>query len=391
MHIRLKNWMMPLLFILFIPLSWAACAVGSVYRWIIILLFGFSMIKNKAKIRVEKMSQPILLAMSALVAFSVLSTIWSKSVADGIKNSLTFFVMLLVALVFVSGNYGEKTISKTLDICWIIVGITSACLFIFGDRAHVGIYGSRTTLQILGTRTDPNEFAGLFAIPIAVNVYCLFHSTGKKKTINMLAMLIEIYAVILSGSRGAMVSCMISIFFSSIISVKMTFKNIFTVIVVASVLIFVFVWVLLPLVPGDVIERMSIQVLVADGGGGRKTIWTSALDQYLNGNIFRILFGYGANGLIAQGERGETGTMHNYYLQILTNYGLIGIALYLNLLWKSICKFWRCNRKYAAGLIAMAALSFTLTTSPNYKPLWILMMMAMIPEKNLLEMEEELK
>lgn len=389
MYDEIGNRMLTLLFVLCLPLSWAASAIGSIYRWITIAIFCLFIIRSRANVRVEKMSQPMLLAMSALVAFSILSMIWGKSISDGIKMSLSFFVMFFVAIVFASNNYGKEMLGKKFDQCWIIVGIVSACLFIFGDRAQVGIYGSRTTLQILGTRTDPNEFAGLFAIPIAINVYYIFGLNKKKKAINVLAMLIEIYAVVLSGSRGALVACAMSIFVTIVICVKMTLGNILAIVAAISILIFVFFHYLLPLVPEDVIERMNIQVLLADGGGGRKVIWKSALDQYLNGNIFRILFGYGANGLIAQGERGATGAMHNYYLQLLTNYGVIGLSLYLNLFWKSIRKFWHCNRKYVAGLIAMAVLSLTLTTSPNYKPLWILMMMAMVPERNLSEMEED--
>lgn len=388
MYIKMKNEMLPLLFIFCLPLSWAASAIGSIYRWLTIVLFSLYMIKSRARIIIYRNSRQMIFAMSILASFVMLGTIWGRSIYDGIKSSLSFFIMFLIALVFASDIYGEKTLSIKFDQSWIIVGIVSACLFIFGDRAQVGIYGSRTTLQILGTRTDPNEFAGIFAIPISINIYNLFRTKGNKKTISVLALLIEIYAVILSGSRGAMISCTISVITTFAMCVKINLKNVAACVIAIAILALIFAQYLLPLVPVDVLKRMSIQALLNDGGGGRQAIWSSALDQYLNGNVFRMLFGYGANGLLAQGERGQTGAMHNYYLQLLTNYGLIGLGLYLNLLWMSVRKFWHCNRKYVAGLIAMATLSFTLTTSPNYKPLWILMMMAMIPEKNLIEMEE---
>lgn len=391
MYTNTRNEILPVLFILCLPLSWAASAIGSIYRWITIALFGLYVVKNRVKIKIYRKSRPMLIAMSVLVAFVMLSIIWGRSASDGITSILSFVTMLLIALLFASDVYGEKTLDIKLDQSWIAVGIVSACLFIFGDRAQVGIYGSRTTLQILGTRTDPNEFAGIFAVPISVNIYHLFRERGNKKIINVFALMIEMYAVILSGSRGAMVSCAISTVTTLALCVRITLKNVIVSLIAITILVLVFAQYLLPLVPVDVLKRMSIQVLLNDGGGGRRAIWFSALDQYINGDALRMLFGYGANGLLAQGERGQTGAMHNYYLQVLTNYGLIGLGLYLNLLWMSLRKFWHCNRKYVAGLIAMAALSFTLTTSPNYKPLWILMMMAMIPEKNLIEMEERSK
>lgn len=388
MCIETKAWI-PLLFVLCLPLSWAASAIGSVYRWITLLVFFFCIVKNKAKIRIAKTSMPIFLAMSFMVGFSVFSMIWGTSISEGIKGALSFILMYLVAIVFVSFDYGKSRLSERLDQFWIAVGIISACLFIFGDRAKIGLYGSRTSLRILGTSTDPNEFAGLFAVPLAVNVYYAFTAKGRKRIINILAMAVEMFVVLLSGSRGAMIACIISMTLTILFCIQMSIKNILILSIVVLLLAVVFARYVLPLVPADILVRMKLQTILNDGGGGRSTIWESALEQYWNGNVFRILFGYGANGLIAVGERGATGTMHNYYLQVLTNFGLVGLGIYLNLFWKAVRRFWICNRKYVPGLIAMAALSLTLTTTPNYKPIWILLMTAMIPQSNLAEMEKD--
>lgn len=381
---EIKKWM-PLLLVLCLPLSWAASAIGSVYRWITLILFGYYLIKSRAKIKIDKSSKSVLISMCILVSYSVLSMMWGKFLDESLKSAFSFLLMFIVAIIFSSYNYGEKTLSNKLDQLWIIVGIISAILFVFGERAKIGEYGSRTSLKILGTNTDPNEFAGLFAITLAVNIYYIFNSKGAKRNISIMAMIAGIYSVLLSGSRGAMIACIISLFLTVLFCTRVSPIKFFSFLVVSVLIGIVFVKYLLPLVPADVIARMDLRMLLADGGGGRSVLWKNGIEQYLNSNIFRILFGYGANGLLIFGERGVTGAMHNYYLQVLTNFGLVGLCLYFNLLWNVLRKFWKDNRKYMPALIAMMVLSATLTTTPNYKPLWILLMTAMIPKKNLID------
>lgn len=385
---ELKKWM-PLLLVLFLPLSWAASSIGSVYRWITLILFGYFLIKNRAKIKIEKSSKSILMPMFFLVIYSVFSIVWGKSLDESFKSAFSFLLIFIVAIIFSSYNYGEKSLSSKLDQLWIIAGIISSILFIFGERAEIGEYGSRTSLRILGTNTDPNEFAGLFAITIAVCVYHIFNSKGTRRNISIIALVLGTYSVLLSGSRGALIACVISAFFTVVFCTHVTPKSFITFSIVVVLMGVVIAKYLLPLVPADVIARMDLRMLANDGGGGRALLWKSGLEQYLNSNVFRILFGYGANGLMIIGERGITGAMHNYYLQMLTNFGLIGLFLYLNLLRKILQRFWICNRKFVPALLGMMVLSATLTTTPNYKPLWILMMTALIPKKNLMNKRED--
>lgn len=375
----------PLLLVLCLPLSWAASAIGSIYRWITLALFGYYILENKAKVKIDESSKTVLISMCALVTYILFSIGWGNSLAESLKSALGFLLMFFVGVVFSSYNYGEVTLCSKLDQIWTIVGIISSILFIFGDRAIIGEYGSRTSLRILGTNTDPNEFAGLFAITLAVNTYYVFNSKGIKRSINFMAMIAGIYSVLLSGSRGAMIACSISILLTLLFCVHASFKSIFSICIIAVLLGMVFVKYLLPLVPTDVVARLDLRMIFADGGGGRSVLWESGIEKYLNSNLFRMLFGYGANGMLITGERGVTGAMHNYYLQLLTNFGLIGFSLYLCLLWNILRKFWGENRKYASALIAMMVLSATLTTTPNYKPLWILMMTSMIPTDNFMD------
>lgn len=375
----------PLLFILFLPLSWAASPIGSVYRWVILGLFIFHIVRNGTILRIDRTALHVFLAMSCLSAYMILNVTWGKSLGESVRNAMGFLLMYLVSIVFSSYHYGQTRLRRKLDRCWIVVGIICSILFLFGDRAKIGEYGSRTSLRILGTNTDPNEFAGMFSVIVAINIYYILNSKGRERFVNVVAVVVELYVVLLSGSRGAMLACAFSIGASVLLFIQKKPGKIFLFVIGAILVLGLFSRFLIPHIPLDIIKRMSIHTLFADGGGGRSTIWGNALRDLFSGNPLRILFGYGANGLIVNGERGATATMHNYYLQLLTNFGIVGLCIYMFLLGSVACRFWRINRKYVPGLLAMAVLALTLTTSPNYKPMWILMMTALIPQDNLIE------
>ena len=378
MFINYKNWE-PLLLVLFLPLSWAASFAVSIYRWIILLLFAYYLIKYRFKIKIDILSKTLTLSLVIFVIYVVLSLFWGTELNEGFTSVFGFILIVMVSIIFSSYGSGAVIQDNKLDQVWIMVGIISGILFVFGDRAKIGEYGSRTSLRILGTSTDPNEFAGLFVISSAICIYHIINSKGIKKYISIIAFALGIYSVLLSGSRGAMISCAISIIMTVFFCTKVSFKKIITFLIISIIGVLFFMKYLIPLVPVDVIERLDLSMLLKDGGSGRSVLWKSGLDQYFGGNVFRIIFGYGANGLLVVGERGTTTTMHNYYLQVLINFGIVGLILYLTLLWNIFKRYWKYNRKYACALFSMAVLSVTLTTTPNYKPLWILMMMAFIP------------
>ena len=140
---------------------------------------------------------------------------------------------------------------------------------------------------------------------------------------------------------------------------------------------------IVPFIPEDLIERFSIDALTEDNGGGRLQIWKNGFEKYINGNAFNIAFGYGYGGVDVLGERLVTNIMHNQFLQVLFNYGLIGFVLYLWCLFNCFNNIIKNNPKYLGAFIGMLALSMTITTPPSYKPFWVLLLMAFVSDGNL--------
>ena len=70
--------------------------------------------------------------------------------------------------------------------------------------------------------------------------------------------------------------------------------------------------------------------------------------------------------------------MHNQYIQQLTNFGIIGLLLYIYLLTKTHTAIKYHNLKYLGAFWGMVLMGLTLSMSSSYKPLWILLMMAFV-------------
>ena len=68
-------------------------------------------------------------------------------------------------------------------------------------------------------------------------------------------------------------------------------------------------------------------------------------------------------------------TMHNQLIQQLSNYGIVGLVLYLILIYKSYKSIKLNCPRYMGAFIGMLVMSLTITMSVAYKLLWILLLM----------------
>ena len=373
-----KKCLIPLLFIMFIPLSWAVFIVGSVYRNITIILAVLFVISVKGKLGLTKANSGTLIIWTVYVLYTVVSLAWSTDSARAINNCMGMVLVYVIVLIFANVDT-NKIDTKYYDLAWIFVGILCAMFFMFGSIEQVDQYGERETLVILGNKTDPNEFAGTFSVTAAINMYYVLK--GKKlwiKLINVVLMVLQLYVILSCGSRGALIAAIVSIVATIIVFFKPTLGYIFGTIllVVASILAIQFI--VLPQISGEVADRFSIQSILSDGGSGRSSIWKSGLTQFFDGDAWRILFGFGYGGVVAEGMYDATATMHNQFVQIFVNYGIVGFILYIALLARCLFLLMKYNKRYVGGFIGMMALSMTLSLPPTYKPFWVLLTMAFI-------------
>lgn len=361
-------------YIAFLPLSWAAFFFGSFYRiWTIFSLLMFLLL-GRGSAAMQPANTRLVKAWMIFSLYSVVSVLWAENSGSAFTEALGMALLCIAAFIFATCNIENP--EKLLDNAWITAGIICLLLFFWGERE---IVGDRETLIILGTPTDHNEFAGVFVVPIALKAHRLMKpkSTGLKIAY-ILLILMEFYAILLTGSRGALLAAIIAVAITALTSRKVSFKYFVTALVLLLFVVYLINSFVLPLIPETVLDRFSVEAVEASGGSGRAEIWEEAWGKISQGSLLRLFFGYGSGAELVIDHLGNARVMHNQLLQMLANYGIVGLVLYLRLTWVCFGNLLRRNSRYIGGFCGMMVLSMTLSMSPSYKPLWILLIMAFL-------------
>ena len=133
----------------------------------------------------------------------------------------------------------------------------------------------------------------------------------------------------------------------------------------------------MPKLPSDLLMRFSVDSLRESQGSDRLTIWVNSLSFWKDEGILRQFFGVGGFGLVSIRH-----TMHNQFLQMLLDFGIVGLILYLVLIINIAIQMCRNHREYLGAFVGMLILSMTLTLGPSYKPFWIMLMMVLVCSAN---------
>ena len=370
--IRLNRALLIYAFVIALPFSWASFAVGSIYRAVTLLLFVLFIFGSKFTISYSKEKESLFFSWILYLGYSIVTMFWAVNREAAVTNSMSLILLGFIVTVFFSTELSQKE-EDIVDKCWIIAGIVCIVLYVFGDKTAVGEYGSRTSMMIMGTATDPNEFASVFIVPLSLIMFNILNKKGSK-SFQLVIMLLALYCVLMSGSRGALFATFIALLVTLIQSGKVNVK---TVIIIGIACLLVFAITLryiIPMIPDDVLTRMSLKALLKDGGSGRGDLWTDAMRKIWSGSEIRMILGYGQYGLTV-GTKGVSQTMHNQFIQQLSNYGIVGLLFYILLIYRSYKSIKVNCPRYIGAFCGMIFMSFTITMSVAYKLLWVLLLM----------------
>ena len=213
---------------------------------------------------------------------------------------------------------------------------------------------------------DPNEWCASLIVPIAACTYYVFKIKGIWKRVVLIGMeLFVFYTILLTGSRGGLLSNAVVVLFVSLRAMKASRKAMIAVPVFAAIAAFAFFKWILPNVSATLMERFALDMIVETGGGGRTEAWTFAVNKIFS-NPLRTIFGYGFYG--AKGYY----CAHNQMLQALMDSGVIGFSLYIAML----CQIHK--RAKANGEIALASFwgvqtaLLTLSAYAYFKMVWMI-------------------
>lgn len=310
------------------------------------------------------------------VIFGLFFLINDISVTQTKDMLLTYLVMMIISIRV----YNEEEI-ELIESTWILVGVICTALAFTSSQA-LNEFENRVVVYILGFPEDPNQFCAYFIMPAMI---CMKRIVEKRKLtpFYLLLMLMIIYAVMKTGSRGGLVGVLLGIFACIILAVRSPKAKI-AIIITAVFAAVIVVTVVFPLLPEDVQLRYSMQSIAENNGAGRFDIW-KYLVNYAFENPDRLIHGSGllstydilANANVVE----HAGAAHNQFVQVLVDQGLLGLMLFIALIFTCFFRNWIKRPYYACAFAAVMVFSLSLTLY-IFKPyINIIIMCALSSEK----------
>lgn len=250
-----------------------------------------------------------------------------------INSHIGMLMLLFVFGTITPSDYLIDSIILTELVGSAIIGVLS----LFFKHPYHGTVSERQVLFIFGQEADPNNQAAFLLVGIAVALYYIF----KKKhiAISCVTILINAYSCFLTGSRGGFLGmlCIGLIFiFACIREYRLkSLKWIAATVIIVSIIYIVTVNYL----PKDISERV-FGFKSYEGGSDRDVIWSNAWELFSSDANFLFGAGWGAY----YGYNGLYFAVHNTFLSVLCDVGILGFLLFFipitimgGRLWKARC------------------------------------------------------
>ena len=322
------------------------------------LYFVVTMILSNRKLQINGVHLALL-----VYTFSAISALFLNASADSV-DYVTGYILnaaLYICLSVIPYNKAELELMENVQIVLLVI-LNALTLFSNGTQAD------RTTLMIMGQTSDPNYFVGFFIFPLVIALKQFV--VGKHRFLYLLLIGTTLYSVFLSGSRGGFLAVAVTIAgFAFLYPSNLTKRIVFLVGGMAFLLV---VWtVLKPILPENIVERMSIEAVVESGGTGRADIWLSMIREIVD-QPEKILLGRGINAMHRIFVLGVWSDVvaHNQVIQITYNQGIVGA---LSFLFLTGISFFRCVKRrktVSIAILGMMALSVSLSFNQTTRTFW---------------------
>lgn len=343
---------------------------------IVLLLIQHQELKNRFRIHY---ALPVLFYFGYLF-FGLCSLLWTSSFSDSLLQLLMDVEGFVFAFLFIKTWIQNYEITKfpldriiAVSISIIVTGFIIGMIFnpdLFYRRTHGG-----EEARLGGFIINPNELGLLIVIGIAATITG-WKSAGKK-SVSVLAIVISLYAIVLTGSRSSMIAMVLVIFFfiMQTNNIKIRVATLLSVLVAIPYIIKSVI-----IKQGNVEEVMNMT--------GRIPFWKDLLsinfprEPFLGYGYMRIDYTDKFESINAY-----AGAMtHNTFLQALMGLGLVGLTIVLGQLALTVYTIFKTTHAYKrrlsiAILIPLLINSFTefgIFGETNYGILFYLMIVFMV-------------
>lgn len=343
---------------------------GSALRYIALIPIIVSF-PNAKNIRVGKYLKRIIV----YYLFAIISICWTINFEESANTAIAFSSLILLFYSAVSQDYKNEEYDYLLKCLLFSSRLSLFVSWLFGKYSD-----GRLIVQDGIINEDPNYLCAYFYFGIGYCVCKIFTLKRKKEnTFYIAELLLYIYTIFATGSRGGLLGALIvaAIIFVKSANIK-NVKGLISLVITLCVL-YVLVGKVTSEVDQDAMDRFTIEAITESDGSGRYEIWEDAYNAFLSYDPIHTLVGHGmgASRSVARLYNfNRVNVMHNVFLENLLGLGLLGVVLYI------IClhSLFKLSAKSSLALAFLGGMfALTLSTSVLYlKPYWNCMIFIVI-------------
>lgn len=297
----------------------------SLYPIVIILIIFLFFFQNLNYLNQKKSWIIIFL----FFLFSVLSLLWTSAPYYGIRKIYLTIIFLIIGIL--SANLFRVNRLKFLRFSGIIFFGVLLILIFFDFNKIIENSLSSVNRYRINEQTNSNTIAVFFGLGTIISLYNYLVLKGITRFFFLFSTLLFIFFSIFNGSRGNLLSLILSFFLVNILYVKKNYTSYLKFLTFAIVLILIFI-------NTDFFQNSLDNYYISSRFFSEKS-YGSLDERYIAyrlvfSNIdFKILFGNGIGdfGNLLTGKD-STAYPHNIFLEILYELGLFFLIIFFSIL-----------------------------------------------------------
>jgi O-antigen ligase len=319
--------------------------------------------------------------------WNFLSLYWSSGIEYTVQRIETYSQIFLLLLIYWDLFQRQEELRAGLQayVLGAYVLVVSTIYNYLSSNVAVQYEG-----RYSATGVNANDVALILilgmpiGLPIAMQLLFSIPNNFKgflQKTINFLYIPLSIFAIALTGSRTSIIAIIpFTIFIIGTQRIKLERKLLIFAALLVSVLIF------LPLIPQAIIHRIGTvgESIASADMGGRVTMWKKSIEVLAQHPILGV-----GGGAI---DRTIGGAVHNTFLSVAGETGMIGLLLFLSVLGLVVYEAIRLPRRISAIWLAIFMtwlIGIVSLTWEFRKVTWILLSFMIIESSLWSQAEEE--
>ena len=250
------------------------------------------------------------------VAYSIRALAWWTEPSVDLSALPRMLVGMLIYAVVWKAVSRQPKLLRTIVHAWLVAAIILGVLLL--DALH-------RMDRFTGTFEDPNYF-GSYQAAVATVFVALLGAPNElmqrlwERILGILALLAAGVSVVLSFSRGAVVSLLVG--FGSVVGVRFlrNTRRVGRQIAIIAVFALAAYGAVSVSPLSRFLDRLSIQSVIETGGSGRVEIWEAAIESLADNPLGR---GWGGRVYALGRERPS----HNFALEMGVQFGVLGMAV----------------------------------------------------------------